>query len=121
VRQNIDNTAIPVLQWRLEHTSTILNSGSLIFYPDDLSLDGISLLIPYHKDNMISVANLMPYFIAIVAPVLGANLRHGGSPSSSRNLSNRVPTRAPLSSGQYFFSPTKQLITGIDVCALKVR
>ena len=47
-------------------------------------------------------------------------IRPAAKPSSRPVVSNRVPTRAPLASGQYYFSPTKQLITGSNVCALKV-
>ena len=42
-------------------------------------------------------------------------------PSKVPTVVNPVPTRVPLPSGQYYFSPTSQLIAGSNVCNVVVR
>ena len=42
------------------------------------------------------------------------------APTKSPVVPNRVPTRVPLPSGQFYFSPTSQLIAGSNVCSVKV-
>ena len=59
--------------------------------------------------------------VALRRPSNKPSIRPVAKPSLAPLISNRVPTRSPLASGQYYFSPTQQLISGSNVCSIKVR
>lgn len=63
----------------------------------------------------------LPVTISVRRPTIKPTIRTVKKASSKPTVSIRVPTRVPLATGQYYYSPTNQLIAGTNVCHVKVR
>jgi hypothetical protein len=55
------------------------------------------------------------------APSIKPSKRPASKPSLAPTVTPPKPTRAPLPLGQYYYSPTNELISGTNVCSVKVR